>query len=439
MRTLANSLAVCCFVAFVALAPLQKAHAVPLLNTFGGPAGYGTSSLAANDDSYSAELSLTTAFPTGVRFFSGTTTYNTFYVNNNGNITFAGGVSQYTPTPFPIASRPMIAPYWGDVDTRGVRDANNNMVYWHLEPGRLIVTWHNVGVFNINDSVRMDFQLILTNALGCGSGDFEVEFRYNRCEWEAGSASGDSNRNGICDSGETTCVPAQAGFDAGNLTDFVEIPGSRTSAIRNLCTTSNVGMPGIWRFSVRGGMISCPGTGEPCDTGMAGACGVGLTACVGREERCVQLGTSSAERCDGVDNDCNGMVDDGSLCTAPNLCVSGSCVPPCFEGGCNLGETCNTQGICVETACEGVSCPPGQRCRGGSCVGACEGIVCPHGQQCAAGRCQDLCDLLTCGDGEVCVDGSCRPTCPCYPCGPGETCLADGTCESAGCDVVLCD
>ena len=36
----------------------------------------------------------------------------------NGIISFGSGISSYTPTPFPIASNPVVAPFWGDVDTR---------------------------------------------------------------------------------------------------------------------------------------------------------------------------------------------------------------------------------------------------------------------------------------------------------------------------------
>ena len=38
----------------------------------------------------------------------------------------------------------------------------------------------------------------------------------------------------------------------------------------------------------------------------------GLTACnIGTEIVCRQLVSESPERCDNVDNDCNGKVDDG--------------------------------------------------------------------------------------------------------------------------------
>ena len=42
-------------------------------------------------------------------------------VNNNGLLSFDAEVSQYTPQSFPLGDgRMIIAPYWGDVDTRGV-------------------------------------------------------------------------------------------------------------------------------------------------------------------------------------------------------------------------------------------------------------------------------------------------------------------------------
>jgi hypothetical protein len=401
-----------------------------LLRGFGGPAGYGPNILPANDDGSTQELDLTAAFPGGLRFFGGQ--YTTFWVNNNGNITFSGPVYHYTPTPFPIADRPMIAPYWGDVDTRGGSSNGDNLVYWYLEPGRLVVTWYQVGYFGSHVDHRMDFQLIVTNTLDCGSGDFDIEFRYHQCGWTTGDASGGSGGFGG--------TPAQAGFDAGNLTDFVEMPGSRTASVLDVCTTSNVGWPGIWQFSVRGGEVVCPDAGVPCTVpDQFGACAVGRTQCVGRTTQCQAIGTSTPERCDGADNDCDGHIDeDMNLCTGYEVCSQGRCVPPCFEGGCLEGESCDESGLCVETACVGVTCGLGDHCAHGECVPVCDGIVCPYGQQCVSGRCTHLCDVLTCEEGQVCEDGACVPTCPCRPCGAGRTCGADGTCTQRDCDIVNC-
>ncbi|NIS29877.1 MAG: hypothetical protein GWO04_07890 [Actinobacteria bacterium] len=423
----------------------------PLIDGFGGTVDYGTSCLSPNDDGSSAEIDITSAFPGGLRFFD--TTHNSIFVNTNGNISFSDRLSTYTPDAFPVADRPMIAPYWGDVDIRrltsgtcqgsiGVtctvcspcHNPTENGVWWHLEAGRLIVTWDRVGYYNCNNDLRMSFQLILTAVEGCGgAGDFDVEFRYNRCEWETGDASDGSGGFGGTE--------AQAGFDAGNGTDFVEIMGSRDAGIANrLCTQSNVGETGVWRFQIRSGTVLCPDAGDACDTGMMGVCGEGLTNCVGSGTECQPVVTASPERCDALDNDCDGSTDEGdALCPGLEMCDSGVCIDVCFEGSCPEGEVCSASGRCVEAACDGVDCPEGQRCEGGTCIGACDGVVCPAGQECRAGRCLDACDSLSCDpECQVCQDGACVPRCEFAPCPSGEACLADGRCVEAACADVTC-
>src|SRR5690606_12789843 len=126
---------------------------------------------------------------------------------------------------------------------------DENGVWWHLSPGQVVVTWDRVGYFNVHDNLKMTFQLILREARYCGiPGDFDVEFRYTQCEWESGDASGGTNGFGG--------TPAQVGFDAGNLRDFVAIMGSRMPGIsRVVCDGSNVGQPGVWRFQIRRGRV----------------------------------------------------------------------------------------------------------------------------------------------------------------------------------------
>jgi MYXO-CTERM domain-containing protein len=408
-----------------------SAHAVPLLNGFGGPNGYGTDHLPPNDDRSSAAIDITTAFPGGLNFFG--TTHTRAFVNTNGNITFNGGVSTFTPRAFPVASQPMIAPYWGDVDIRGASYPANNEVAWVLRPGQMIVTWHNVGYYNTHDDKKMDFQLIISNGMSCGAGDFEVEFRFNICGWETGDASSGSGGFGGTE--------AQSGFDAGDSTNFLAIMGSLAPGIAaHLCSASNVSMPGIWRFSVRSGAVLCPGAGDACDTGMPGICAAGITQCSMDGSTTCSVATSpGAEVCDGLDNDCDGAIDNGDLCAAPTVCAGGACVAPCFEGGCGVGETCTADGFCVETACVGVACGPTERCVAGTCQDACGGVVCPYGQQCLGGSCVAACDIVACGDGFVCVDGECLCPCPGRACAADETCGSDGRCISTGCDLTICD
>ncbi|MEO1270033.1 MAG: MopE-related protein, partial [Myxococcota bacterium] len=69
-----------------------------------------------------------------------------------------------------------------------------------------------------------------------------------------------------------------------------------------------------------------PGGGIACDTGDDGICAAGMTQCMGDRVACMPVSTSQPELCDGLDNDCNGVVDNG------------------FGA---LGETCEvSQGIC---------------------------------------------------------------------------------------------
>ncbi len=212
-----------------------------------GPRGYGTEFLARNDDGSAGPLPM----PFDVNFFG--TTYNTFFANNNGNITFNAPVGNYTPDPFPIAAQPMIAPYWADVDTRNNPGDNSNLLYiYSPNPATVVLTWDQVGFYSANNNLRNDFQLVLRDRADTGAGNFDVDFRYNQLQWTTGDASG-----GFGGLGGT---PAQAGYDAGNGTDYYALPGSFTAGVLDLQNTSNVSptTPGLWTFAIRNGQL--PGT-----------------------------------------------------------------------------------------------------------------------------------------------------------------------------------
>ncbi len=249
----------------LALVPASAAAQASLIAGLGGPLDFGTDSLARGDDSISSEVDLTPLFPTGFDFYGHH--YTSLFVNTNGNVSFGGSLATFTPNRFPLAttSRPMIAAWWGDVDTRlPLPDPAQNLVYWALDTtnGRFVATWTQVGYFSSHDDLLNSFQIVLTPA--ADGVTFEVELRYARCEWTTGDASG--GRMGF---GGT---PAQAGFDAADGMNHLTLPGSRTMAVLELCTTSNVSMPGVWRLHglvmpVCGNGIA--ETGEECDDGNA--------------------------------------------------------------------------------------------------------------------------------------------------------------------------
>jgi MYXO-CTERM domain-containing protein len=444
--------ALCALLGFGTLS--RTGEAIPLLNGFGGPSGYGTPDhcVHPNDDgSYAGPagaigapvaISLTAAFPNGVNFFGNA--YRTFYLNTNGNITFRAALPTFTPAPFPISAQPMIAPWWGDVDTRGGGMPARNNICYHVEAGRVVVTWNNVGYYSAHDNLQNDFQMILSVSNTCTTtGDFDVEFRYNRCEWTTGDASGGTGGFGG--------TPAQVGFDAGDTRNYVALPMSRMMSILDVCRQTNVmgGMPGLWRFQIRGGAIAggCMGGGTMCTVPMQrGACAQGVNICDGMGVRCTQVNMRRDERCNGFDDDCDGMVDNAdNLCQPGQVCDRGSCVDRCVEEGCFSGRTCTPAGFCVETACIDVTCPEGQRCSGGQCVDPCSGVTCPAGQACRAGRCLNPCADVRCNPMEVCdrtpgssTLGLCVPGCQCRPCGPGTTCQPDGYCVEDTCAGITC-
>jgi len=443
--------------ALVLSAGIRVAEAIPLLNGFGGPTGYGLpeNCVHPNDDgSYAGPppitgfgtpvaIPITRAFPNGINFFGNR--YTTMFLNNNGNITFRGALPTFTPAPFPVAMQPMIAPWWGDVDTRGGGQPSRNNICFHVEPNRVVVTWHLVGYFASSDNLQNSFQLILSNSNTCSSaGDFDVEFRYDRCQWTTGSASGGMNGLGG--------TPAQVGFDAGDSRNFVALPMSRTMAILQVCNSSNVpgGQPGLWRFQIRGdGRIftGCAGGGDRCTVPMRqGVCAQGVQICEGMGTACLQVNQPRARACNGQDNDCDGTVDDDdSLCPTGQICELGQCVDRCqSELGCPTGRQCTMRGACVESTCVNMTCPSGQVCRGGNCVAVCDNVTCPYGRYCRAGRCVDPCGGVTCAAQEICeVDpglqiGRCVAACQCRPCAEGQVCQPDGRCVEDACNGVTC-
>ena len=184
--------------------------------------------------------------------------------------------------------------------------------------------------------------------------------------------------------------------------------------------------------------IQCSGGGEACNTGKEGVCKDGTQQCSKGELTCVQSVQPSAEKCNALDDDCNGQVDDGDLCDKGKVCDRGRCVPKCSTGEfrCDLDLVCNERGVCVEPACAKKDCPVGQVCRAGNCIDGCMGVTCPYGEVCRNGGCVDPCAGITCDDGYSCVLGVCR-SCACTSCEGTQVC-SNNVCVDSGCETQTC-
>jgi len=156
------------------------------------------------------------------------------------------------------------------------------------------------------------------------------------------------------------------------------------------------------------------------------------------------INPEAKELCDGVDNNCNSLIDEGIdlssdpnncggcglVCSTPNanaVCVGGSCeVGTCDPGfvdcdlnaanGCETnvdndpvncgtcGQVCSAGSSCASGSCEVISCPPGTADCPGDVPGACQT---PLGTLTDCGACGDSCNPVHVSV-PACVNGSCE-------------------------------
>ena len=225
-----------------------------LVSGLGGPTGYGEIEAPRNDDGFMLldSTQVSAVFEAGLNFFG--TTYDSFYVNTNGSISFGSGISTYTPSTITSGGTPAILPFWADVDTRPYSDGSEPpAIYVDVDPQAdvITVTWPGVDYYSTTGSNHVPkanwFQLQLYDR---GNGDFDIVYRYQDINWSAGDASGGSQGLGG--------TAAHAGWTAGNGSNYFELPQSGDEAaildLENIA--GNTGLPGFWVFQVRNGEVS---------------------------------------------------------------------------------------------------------------------------------------------------------------------------------------
>jgi hypothetical protein len=225
-----------------------------------------------------------------------------------------------------------------------------------------------------------------------------------------------------------------------------------------------------------------------------GICRPGILRCIGGGKHCEGGIEPIAEACNGLDDDCDGNVDEGvnppGPCAAPGIPlgtpIRGECRPAanvCVADAASGGRFTCTGGVgpvpeicdgkdndCDGDTDEAAPCPDDQGCADGECTPRCgrpgdgdcaadrlcrEGLcrfvecvraACATGFRCDPKRgCVDRCEGVDCPNGIRCVNGECS-SCLLAGCGAGEVCqrttlppvLADDSCVPNPCNGVTC-
>ena len=217
--------------------------------------GFNTNILPANDDGSTGFV----PFGFTLNFYG--TNFSGAFINNNGNITFDHASGVFTPFGLTSVVAQIVAPFFADVDTRGTgsslvkygTDTVNNRPAFG-------VNWVNVGYFGMHTDKLNSFQLVLIDRSDTGAGNVDMEFNYDRIQWETGDASSGSGGLGG--------RPAHVGFSNGTLQPgtFYEFPGSGVSGyFLDISATGlihderNSTVPGRYLFQIRGGRVQFGG------------------------------------------------------------------------------------------------------------------------------------------------------------------------------------
>ncbi|MFO0631053.1 MAG: MopE-related protein [Polyangiales bacterium] len=244
------------------------------------------------------------------------------------------------------------------------------------------------------------------------------------------------------DTGTPACVCGNGALECGGVCVNPTGDVNNCGGCGLRCGAGQTCAQGVCRCAITGTSLcngACVTLGTPCESGIGACRRSGLLVCGTGGTFCNAVpGTPTTERCNNVDDDCDGVADNNNAaqtCTTlpfqTAVCASGACAIQCLlgRGDCDgmLSNGCETDllddplhcgrcggscgnGQCLAGAC--VPCGTGLSRCGNACVnlstdamncGAC-GTRCGLGEYCEAGACR----LISVLDGGVRLDGGLR-------------------------------
>jgi len=243
---------------------------------------------------------------------------------------------------------------------------------------------------------------------------------------QSGTRTCTAGQWGAC---ETSCTPSQETCNGkdDDCDSAVDEDADGNALTRDCTTTSNQqgkqtctqGAWGACESSCTPVVESCNGKDDDCDGIMdegddgqplkrdcSNDCGPGTEVCAGGQFTSCTAPQPKTEACNGVDDDCDGEIDDGFECAKGEQGACGTDVGECEFGTRTCGATCQW-GNCIG----GVN--PGTEVCEGSKDEDCDGTV-DNACTCTDGQEKDCC-----GGTQITCTGGTWPSCPAPP---AETC-----------------